>query len=136
MILLTENKIEITRRRCNSRNFFILSSCLEESLVDWEDEAAELMIELGEKLGQKIIQLHNYLARRVYSMLFTFKDLKYVFLSHSFAFSQLQLQNVNVKVNGTKDETMDAAMIDVARFIKSYSTFSHFLIPSEKGVDG
>lgn len=69
-------------------------------------------------------------------MLFTFKDLKYVFLSHSFAFSQLQLQNVNVKVNGTKDETMDAAMIDVARFIKSYSTFSHFLIPSEKGVDG
>lgn len=62
MILLTENKIEITRRKCNSRNFFILSSCLEESLVDWEDEAAELMIELGKKLGQKIIQLHNYLA--------------------------------------------------------------------------
>jgi len=103
--------------------------------VDWEEEAAELMIELGEELGQKIIQLHNYLDRRVYSMLITFKELKIFFLSRSFALSQHQLQNVNAKVNGTKDETMDAAMMDVARFIKSYPTFSHFLV--RKGlIDG
>ena len=47
--------------------------------MDWEEEAAELMIELGEKLGQEIIQLHNYLDRRVYSMLITFKELKIFF---------------------------------------------------------